>query len=588
MKTLGYASQLYDNYDSELGVEIAEGLYRSTKKIIREIEFASNSEYLSGKTDALGRYKPYYNVINFRVDVAISATDLDVKDFEIKADAPKDADKTKVLRKEFYEWAKKERFGQTLNDFNRKRVKYGGAILKKTENKGVIVLETLDWRNIIINQTDVMNGAIIERHFLSPVDLSKKLGVWDDELIKQAIRDAEDNTSQISRIDENQTNEAKVEVWEMHAELPISYLKEAEEKEWTENDEYNYVNQFYFLYVVNSKPKGIFYSSEEKEMPYKYLAYVPREGLGLGEGVVEQGLEAQRVINNYVIAQYNAMELAGKTAIITDSDTIGNNALTDFESGDVFKINQGESVTSLNLAPSAFTAFTGLIEQWDEQYKRRTSTFDAVTGEDQPSNTPFRSVALQNQAGKASFNYRVEEAGLFWEDVVNQWIMPNLIKKLNRKHILSSEFTVEELEQIDNAYVTRKANQKAIEAVLNDKIVDPETYNEYVDGFRQQLKTLGKQRFLDIPEDYYKDFEGYATVLITNEKKNKGAMMESLSNILMQVAQAPQILQDKNLRHIFSQIVELSGADISPVDLVQMSPAPQLPQPPMQGEQPVV
>jgi hypothetical protein len=587
MKTLDYASQLYTHYDNELGVEIEEGLYRSTKKIIREIEFASNSEYLSGKTDALGRYKPYYNIINFRVDVAISATDIDVKDFEIKADHPKDADKTKVLRKEFYEWAKKERFGQVLNDFNRKRVKYGGAILKKVEKNGKLTLETLDWRNIVINQTDVLNGALIERHFLSPVELSKKIGVWGN--VKEAIKDAEINTEPVSRMEENQTNEAKIEVWEMHAELPLSYFKEAKGEDWTEDDEFKYTNQVYFLYVKNEKPQAIFYCSEEKEMPYKYLAYVPREGFGLGEGVVEQGLEAQRVINNYVIAQYNAMELAGKTAIITDSDTLANNALTDFETGDFIKINQGEQVSSLNLAPSAFTAFTGLIEQWDEQFKRRTSTFDAVTGEEAPSGTPFRSIAMQNQSGKASFNYRVEEAGLFWEDVVNEWIMPNIIKKLNRKHILSSEFTGDELEQIDNNIVTKKANQKAIDAVLNGKIMDAETYNQYVESYKEQLRTLGKQRFLDIPEDYYKDFEGYATVMITNEKKNKGAILESLSNILLQVAQAPQILQDKKLKHIFSQIVEMSGADISPIDLNQIAQTPmQLPQGTVQQEQPVV
>ena len=574
MNTINFAQDLNNKY--VLGVEIEDGLYRSQKEIIKNIEFAVNSEFLSGKTDELGRYKPYFNIVNFRLDVAVRATDLDIKDFQIISDSPVHADKTKLLRKEFYEWAKKSRLGQTLNDFGRRRAKYGGVILKKIEKDGELKLETLDWRNIVTDQVDITKGAIMERHFLSPVELASKIDIWDN--VKEALADISTKKKAVSRKNDNQYNEDKVEVWELHAELPKSFLKECKGIDWDENDDYKYSNQVYFIYVKNGKPKDIFYCEEEKKSPYKYLSYKPRDGFGLGVGIVEEGLEAQRVINNYVISQYNAMELAGKTALITDSDTVTNNALTDLQTGDFIKINQGEQITSLNLAPSAFPAFTGLIEQWDNQVQRATNTYEAVTGETMPSGTPFRSLAIQNQEGSSLFSYRLEEAGLFWEDVVNDWIFPFLIKKLRPKHILSADFTGEELQAIDNAIVTRKANEKAIDKVLNGDIVTPEEYQKFISTYSAQMQTLGEKRFIDIPEGYYDDFEGYCTVLITNEKKNKAVTLESLSNILAQVANAPQILQDPTLFKIFAQIIELSGADISAIDLRPTTPQVPAPQ----------
>lgn len=333
---------------------------------------------------------------------------------------------------------------------------------------------------------------------------------------------------------------------------------------------------------MDGVPEILLFAEETKEFPYKYLAYNEREGATLGIGIVEDGLQAQRMVNNYIVSQYNAMELAGKTAIVTNAKSLGKNALTDFQTGDVWEIEDGEQVTSVNLAPSAFTAFTGLVEQWDRQYERASSTPESITGETMPSGTPYRAIAIQNQEASSIFSYRLEEMGLFLEEIINEWVLPYLVKKLNKKHILSSEYTAQELQELDKAYATKRANQMAIERILNGDIVTGEDYNKIIEGLIAEQNISGSSRFLDIPEGYYNDWEGYATVMITNEKKSKAVQMESLSNIMLQVAQAPQILQDPSLFRVFSQIVELSGADISPLDL---KPSPVQAQPMQQQNQ---
>jgi len=552
------------HYDSPQ--PIVDGLEKHIQEIIADAEFATNSVYRNGNIDEIGRYLPYYNAINFRLNVAVRSTDVDLKDIDIVSDNPKDVVKTKVLRKEFYNWAKQNRFSQFLNKLGRTRAKYGGVIVKKSyDEEGDVRTEVVDWRNVIVNQKNILGGAIIERHYLTPVDLSEKIGVWND--VREAMNKLKKNED---------TNEVQAEVWEVHGHFTKSSYLESIDEEYSDDDNFVYSLQRHFVFILDEKPQWVFHSEEVDELPYKYLPYEEREGFGLGIGIVESSLESQRVINNYVISQYNAVELAGKTVMVSDSDSLNkSNAFSNILNGEVLRINRGESISALNLSPSAFPAFTGLIEQWDRQAERSTSTYEAVTGETMPSGTPFRSVAIQNQEGNSTFTYRVEEVGLFLEEIINDWILADLVKKLNREHILAGEYSIEELNQIDNAIATDKANKEVLEDIMNGKDIYAEDFEAKIQALVQANRQFGQKRFLDIPKNYFKGFEGYATVLITNEKKNKQQILDSLSNILLQVAQAPQILQDPTLFKIFSQIIELSGADISPLDLQQQQQLPQ-------------
>lgn len=534
---------------------IVDGLYKHIPEIVNDVEFATNSVYKNGNIDELGRYLPYYNMINFRLNVAVRSTDIDLKDIDIVSDSPDDVVKSKVARKEFYQWAKERQFGKTLNDLVRKRAKYGGVIAKKVyDEDGNIDVEAIDWRNIIIDQHDLLSQPIIERHYLSPLELSKKIGVWYD--VEDILEECEDD------------DEDTIEIWEVSGEFTKETLKQAQEKKATKKDKYEYSLQKHIVYVKDDKPKYILWSEEIDELPYKYISYQERDGFTLGIGIVEESLEAQRVINNYVISQYNAVELAGKTVMVSDSDSLNKaNAFSNILNGEVLKISRGESISALNLSPSAFPAFSGLIEQWDRQAERSTSTYEAVTGETMPSGTPFRSVAIQNQEGNSTFTHRIEEFGFFVEEIINDWIMPELLKKVNREHILSGNYSPEELQAFDENIAYDKANKKVLQDIADGKITYKEDYLALVDAQVQAKRQLGEQRFLDITKGYFKGFKGYASVHIGSEKKDKQAILDSLSNILLQVAQAPQILQDPTLFKIFSQIVELSGADISPVDL---------------------
>ena len=140
---------------------------------------------------------------------------------------------------------------------------------------------------------------------------------------------------------------------------------------------------------------------------------------------------------------------------------------------------------------------------------------------------------------------------------------------MNKPHILASEFDADTLRKIDADFSLYSANQEIKKSILDGKIVSPDEYFQLQDYFKQQLGKSEK-RFLDIPKDYFKDFEPKVSVNITGELENKDAQIKSLS-FLLQVVQEPT-----ERAKIITRLAELSGA-ISSMEL-------NLDTPPQQGD----
>ena len=80
-------------------IQIMDGLYFQQYKTLRMVEFYSNSKYIDSDKDALQRIKPFYNICNFRVTLAKTATDLDIKDVQIESDDPEHYIQSMLLQK---------------------------------------------------------------------------------------------------------------------------------------------------------------------------------------------------------------------------------------------------------------------------------------------------------------------------------------------------------------------------------------------------------------------------------------------------------------------------------------------------------
>lgn len=566
---------LKKNYDTS--IKIVDGLPFRQKDVIRMIEHYSNSKYLNGQKDELGRDKPFYNIVNAMCDVENAAKDIDTKDIGVTSDDGQHYTESFLMSKDIYEWMKAVNFAKTLNDMRDAHTRYGSLLVKKVEKEEEdgsirVNVEIPEWKNTITDQIDIKGGGIAEVHYMTPKQLLD-MEEWDQAEIKKIVKKNAENGSS-----------HRIPVYEVRGDFPLSCIKELEGKKVTPSSRYKYTYQLWYL---AGEPKaqeeqggenngGIsselvpLYWENDTERVYKYLARKKKSGRDFGVGVIEEGEEAQVGTNDAVLKQSRAMAYTTKVIGQTASRKLkGRNMLTEVDDGQILETEDKKPITSLNLLPAGgLGQYGSLIQQWYAQFEKTTSAYAAQRGEAPPSGTPFRLQAAVLQQSGNVFQDLQEELGIFVTEIFEDWIMPHLAKQLNKEHILAHEFTMQELKEIDKNFSRYHANEKAKELILSGQIVTPEEYAEFQQASIETIGQTKAQRFLQVPKDYYKKFKAKITVNVTGEQRNKAAVLESLINIMTVYAKNPAIAQDPVLTQIFMKIVELSGAGISPVSLM--------------------
>lgn len=575
-KILKYLDDLIESYKEP--IQIIDGLSRNPKDIIRTIEFYSNDKYLSGNFDALGREKPFFNITNFRVTVAKTATDIDIKDIKYEPESLDDAIPAMLINHELFKVLKEMNFSETLNDMGKTRPKYGGLLIKKCYEGSELDIDVVEWTNVDFNPSDIAGGIIVETHFLQPSELAEKeTAGWDvKDFLKAHVR-------------ANKNKPKALEIKEVTGEFDYTYDPDEED---TDENTTKFKKMCFYIGIVNKKKfllyKEVLKSEEDK---YKYLPW-EKVKLGLGRGVVEEGFEAQWATNDSMLSIRNAMDLSGKVILTTDSQKISGNALTGVDNGHIFQIEPGRSLTSLNLSASALPEYENIINLWTQQYNNSVSVHDANTGEAPTAGTPYSQTALLNQVANSPFEYQREVWGIFLNEVLNDWILPYLKKRIMKKHYLVSEFSEEEIAMIDTAI--QKANHIDIskKILLTGQVVTPQDEANIKTNVDLALQKIGKKREIEVPEGFL-DVEGKITANITGELKNKQAVLASLAQIGKDIAATfnPQTgqfgaMQDPFLRKLYGSIINLAGTPMTSADLKPSNTSPS-PQPDMSSIQPV-
>ncbi len=543
MDIFGEVESLRSDYENT--VEIVSGLHHDPRKIINTTHFYNNSKYINGDEDELGREKPFRNILNFRATVAIRATDFDTKDIQVISEDTSDVVRSMLISHEVKKILKAGGYAKSFNDTGRTRVKFGGVLNKEVIVDGKLEMQIVDWRNVEFDPVNILENPIVEKHLLNRRKIAEKIGVWDD--VDELLELVED--------------EGEVEVLEVTGQFP------------TEEDGNKYSEQLFILYIDGDKSM-ILHHETLKKSPYDYVDYEEMDGRSLGRGIFEEGEEAQVWTNDAVMMERDAMLIGGKVGFKTNDDGLENNAITDLDNGFILHLKDGKDFTQVNTLTNALPEFSRLLEQWDSQIERATSTYEAVTGETMPSGTPFRSVAIQNQEGNSTFKYRLEEFGTYIEGWINERIIPFAIKNIQREHYLTDEFSPEELKIIDKAFRNNIVNKDIIQRIVNDEDVNLDSLDEARVMAEEVLRRQGAIRDLSVPKDYFKDFRFKVSIITTGEKLNKAVAFESLANILSQIANTFDpatgkfaILENPVLSRIFGKIIELANVGISPAQL---------------------
>ncbi len=565
--------KIKQNYDSR--INIVEGLTFSQKFLIKTIEFYSNSKYLNGQVDELGREKPFFNIINAMCDVENAAKDIDTKDIQATSDDGRHYTESFLMTKDIYEWMKSVNFAKTLNDMRDMHTRYGSLLVKKVtrtneDGEKQLFIEMPEWKNVITDQINILDNPIVECHYMTVWQLSE-MSEWKNksDIMEQAIANG---------------YSSRIPVYEVRGKFPVSFIKELDGKKVTKADKTKFSYQLYYLAapiqsaVAPQTAAGLTWSpaftplywEDNTEKVYKYAARKKKAGRAFGVGVSEEGEEAQVWSNDTVLKQYRAMAYTTKVVGQTASKKLkGRNMLNEVDDGQILEHEDGKPITSLQLLPAGgLGQYGNLLQQWFTQYERATSSYSAQRGESPSSRTSakLQSAVLQ-QSGSVLDGIK-EDLGIFIVELFEDWIMPFLVKKLSAAHILSHDFSLSELQEIDKNFATHTANQMAIDAALSGQLVTMEDYATFTQQADQMIKQTKTKRFLALPKDYYKKVKAKITINITGEQQNKGAILSVLSELMSIYSANPALTQDPVLTELFMRIVEMSGAGISPVTLI--------------------
>lgn len=565
MNIIKELTNIKSNYDKT--IDLVSGLPFSQKKLIRTIEFYNNSRYLNGQKDELGRDKPFYNILNAICDVENTAKDLDTSDIQITSDDSNHFLQSFLLTKDLYVWMKEANFAKTLNDMRDIHTRYGSLLVKKCiekeDGEKKLEIDLPEWKNVITDQVNIIDGTIIETHYMNASEIYEKKDVWKktDDILKLLSKDGMTK---------------RIPIYEVRGFFPKSWISELDGNKVKEtSSDFSY--QLYYIAGTPSESGSVdtfdalipLYWEDDTEEVYKYLARKPRAGRGFGVGVMEEGEEAQVWTNDAVLKQYRAMEYTTKVIGQTASKKLkGRNLLTETDDGALLEIEDGKPITSVNLLPSGgLQQYNALIDQWYSQLEKTTSAYSAQRGESPNSGTPFRLQATVLQQSSSVFKSLQEEFGIFITEIIEDWVLPHLMKKLSVEHILSYDFSPEELKEIDKKFAVYNANQLVIKALIEGKDVNADDYQSFIEHYDDFIKQTKGKRFIEIPKDFYKDLKAKVTVNVTGEQRNKAVTLESLNNLLVTYSSNPNLSTDPVASQLLAKIVELSGSGISPISI---------------------
>jgi hypothetical protein len=580
-----------DYRDESNEIDVVEGLSFRMYTTVREVEFLSSGHYMNGDEDEDGQLRPFMDVTTRILENQRAAEEIDTSDLRIVSDNPDFYTRAMLLDKYNQEWLRKHRVDQFLNDAIEARGKYGGLLIKVTEDDDDIQLSVVDWTRFAGDAADLEYGLKIVTHYYTPaqlLDVAKARG-WDMDEAKEAIKlyaqaDMEDSEYHEQR----ETTGKYVLVREVTGTLQRKFIDE-------DADEFEYAYQIHYLAGTEFKDtdgKSVaktLFSEELEQSPYYYLPYKKRGGNAklLGIGQVERAKHAQVQSNRAAQQWKRAMDFASTHVLQSSSKNLkGKNVLSQVKPGTIIYTDENRPISGVDMSPQALQHLDRYLMSWQNTVDRATGTYSVSTGEDLPSGTPYRLGAILDQNAQSQFDLRREEFGILINRIYQERIIPFFIRQIKNSDELNLKFNPDELEQIDMEIETREADKQIIKNYFDGAYNDLPPAQKFeamgadrmmiMDGMDKELKK-GKSR-RTIKNDmglqwrsFWDETKDKVYVEVTNESRKKGVMLESINNVLLQYLQyKPQLDQDPEARKMFNDIVQIAG--LNPIDFANSQP----------------
>lgn len=587
VKTIGELVRRAENNYVYGTTAISKYVNFSLYETIEKIDAYLNSKHTTGEVDSLGRDKPFFNIVTGAVNIWYRATDIDRKDMRIKASKSSDTLGAFLATAVLQDWMKRENFGAFLNDWGRSLARYGSTIVKFVEKDGTLWPLVMPWNRMIVDTVAFDDSVKIEILELNEAQLRQKKG-YDPEMVDQLCNALTARQNQNRQRKDNLND--FIRLYEVHGMLPVANLKMARNEDFTDEDCDTYVQQMHVISFVAGKGKGVYddftlVSGKEDKDPYMITHLIREDGRTIGIGAVEHLFEAQWMVNHTAKAIKDQLDLASKLIFQTsDNNFVGQNALLAIENGDIMTHAANQPLTQLANNSHDITSLQNFQTSWKVLAQDITSTPDAISGNNMPSGTAYRQVAILNQESHSLFEMMIENKSLALEDMLRIYILPYLKRtQLNNSNEINAVLEDHGVKQIEDMYiraeVVRRMNDHAFDMAMLGQMptTTPDEMHQQVSS---ELNQSGNVRYFkpsDIGDTMWKDIlsdiEWTVEVDISDESSNKEAVLTTLTTVLQTIASNPSVLSDPSAKMLFNKIL-LTAGEVSPLEIANLPPTP--------------
>jgi len=565
--------------------EISKYVSFNMFEVIQTIDAYMNSVHLSGSTDAIGREKPFFNIVVAARNIWYRATDIDRKDIRLRVTKSSDVILTLVANILLRQWMKKAHFGQVLNDWGRTLATYGSAVLKFVEKDGELIVSVIPWNRLVPDVIDFENNLIIEVLEYTPAQLRKNKA-YDQEMVKQLLE------SQSLRTDlNNQTKDNKkgyIKVYEVHGEIEKEYLTDKE----TDDDIFE--QQMHVISFVKGDydrstrsykyDDYTLYRGKEKKSPYLKTDLISEDGKTLAVGAVQNLFEAQWMTNHSVKMEKDVLDFASLMILQTaDTGLVGMNVLNGLVTGDMLVYDAQKDPNGIRQVNNAhdISQIVTFGQMWQSLGREINGISEAMATGEVKAGAAWRQTEALLTESHSLFEIMKENKGLAIEKMLREYIIPHLKTKMDTADEIGEVLQDAEVAQFDSIYVpneARRRNNKRIkDQVLSGQIAEQGDLMTMEEDIKSELAPLGSQRFLkpsDISDktwkEMLKDFEWEPDVNPTSEDSDDKAVMETLNTMLTTAVNQPELY-----KFLVNKILEKTG-QISPVEIPNFKAPQQL------------
>lgn len=532
------------------------------------------------KGDADDETRPYDDLVTPIIDIGFRSGGFDVKDIVPYVDNILESYKSLLIKKLHPDWAKKNQLDTFIDDLVETSIIYDLVLVKDVQD---VRPEVVDLKTIAFcDQTDVMAGPICIKHQFTPSELVKMKGKWDDDKIDEAIVMALEEKKVSTAGDQTAKTPGKyIEVYELRGNLPKKWLKETDKM-------FEYIPQAWYVCFYTGQDgtmNGItLYSGLDKPLDENFFALkidrIRSKGRACGKSIVERLFQPQ-VWNNYSAIKLKQLLDSAFNLIVTDSEELGNQKLTDLKFNTILKQEKNATTQRFNSDLGNINYFQGYQNEQNNKARLLGSASEGALGINPSSGTPFALQELIVNQGEGMHTYRQGKISSFFSDVLYpKLILPYLVKELNSGKKFSEELSLDEISEIAETIANNKAEQKIEEMIMkafkeDGKIPTDEEREVLKQTFKDEIvagKTPMYQNgrgFFEIFKDDIKDIPIKVKVNIAGKQKYLAQEADKLSKLISMIISNPQAFATiPGLSKPINQLIESAG--MNPIDFKQV------------------